>query len=208
MRHQMYDLALDPETPTFLAPGRLRREIRERISATGEVLEALDEAAVTAAADELVSAGGPANAVVFFVSFLNNSHERCAREIIAARHPHVFVSLSSEVDPAFREYERTIVTAFDAYVKPVVDRYLANLDAGLLAAAVPAPLQIMQSRGGICSSATARLRSVRLFLSVPAAGVIRARLAGGASGLGVLVAVNIVRSTYHLSPAVTGAHAI
>src|SRR6516162_7116685 len=165
MRHQMYDLALDPETPTFLAPGRLRREIRERISATGEVLEALDEAAVTAIADELVSAGAQAIAVVFLFSFLNNSHERRAREIIAARHPHVFVSLSSEVDPAFREYERTVVTAFDAYVKPVVDRYLANLDAGLLAAAVPAPLQIMQSRGGICSSATARLRSVRLFLS-------------------------------------------
>src|SRR6516164_8818045 len=130
MRHQMYDLALDPETPTFLAPGRLRREIRERISATGEVLEALDEAAVTAIADELVSAGAQAIAVVFLFSFLNNSHERRAREIIAARHPHVFVSLSSEVDPAFREYERTVVTAFDAYVKPVVDRYPANLDAG------------------------------------------------------------------------------
>src|SRR5215831_4849644 len=94
MRHQMYDLALDPETPTFLAPGRLRREIRERISATGEVLQALDEAAVTAAADELVSAGAEAIAVVFLFSFLNNSHERRAREIIAARHPHVFVSLS------------------------------------------------------------------------------------------------------------------
>ena len=82
MRHQMYDLALDPETPTFLAPGRLRREIRERISATGEVLEALDEAAVTVAADELVSAGAQAIAVVFLFSFLNDSHERRAREII------------------------------------------------------------------------------------------------------------------------------
>src|SRR5215471_7652859 len=191
MRHQMYDLALDPETPTFLAPGRLRREIRERINATGEVLAALDEAAVTAAADELVSAGAQAIAVVFLFSFLNNSHERRAREIIAARHPHVFVSLSSEVDPAFREYERTVVTAFDAYVKPVVDRYLANLDAGLLAAAVPAPLQIMQSRGGICSSATARLRSVRLFLSGPAAGVIGARMVGGAAGLRDLITVDI-----------------
>src|SRR5262249_23635618 len=70
MRHQMYDLALDPETPTFLAPGAWRRELRERISATGEVLEALDEAAVTAAADELVSAGAQAIAVVFLFSFL------------------------------------------------------------------------------------------------------------------------------------------
>ena len=76
-------------------------------------------------------------------------HERRAREIIARRHPDLFVSLSCEVDPAFREYERTVVTTFDAYVKPVVDRYLADLDAGLAAAQVPAPLQIMQSRGGI-----------------------------------------------------------
>ena len=66
------------------------------------------------------------------------------------------VSLSCEVDPAFREYERTVVTAFDAYVKPVVDRYLADLDAGLAAAGVPAPLQIMQSRGGVPGSAIAR----------------------------------------------------
>ena len=191
MRHQMYDLALDPETPTFLAPSRFRREIRERISATGEVLEALDEAAVAVAADELVSAGAQAIAVVFLFSFLNDSHERRAREIIARRHPDVFVSLSSEVDPAFREYERSVVTAFDAYVKPVVDRYLANLDAGLLAAAVPAPLQIMQSRGAICSWATARLRSVRLFLSGPAAGVIGARTVGGAADSRDLITVDI-----------------
>ena len=72
------------------------------------------------------------------------------------RHPDVFVSLSCEVDPAFREYERTVVTTFDAYVKPVVDRYLANLDAGLAAAHVPAPLQIMQSRGGISRLARRR----------------------------------------------------
>src|SRR5262249_2265063 len=130
-------------------------------------------------------------AVVFLFSFLNNSHERRAREIIAARHPHVFVSLSSEIDPAFREYERTVVTAFDAYVKPVVDRYLANLDAGLRCKAVPAPLQIMQSRGGISSSATARLRSVRLFLSGPAAGVIGARMVGEAAGLRDLITVDI-----------------
>src|SRR5215468_7736403 len=125
MRHQMYDLALEPETPTFLAPGRRRREIRERIGPAGEVLEALDEAAVAAAADELVAAGVQAIAVAFLFSFLNDAHERRAHEIIAARHSHVFVSLSSELDPAFREYERTVVTAFDAYVKPVVDRYLA-----------------------------------------------------------------------------------
>jgi N-methylhydantoinase A len=191
MRHQMYDLALDPETPTFLAPGRLRREVDERIGAKGEVLISLDEAGLARAADELIAAGAQAIAVVFLFSFLNDAHERLAREIIAARHPGVFVSLSCEVDPAFREYERTVVTAFDAYVKPVVDRYLANLAAGLAAAAVPAPLQIMQSRGGISGAATARLRPVRLFLSGPAAGVIGARMAGEAAGARDLITVDI-----------------
>src|SRR5262249_840436 len=130
-------------------------------------------------------------AVIFLFAFLNDSHERRAREIIAARHPHVFVSLSSEIDPAFREYERTVVTAFDAYVKPVVDRYLANLDAGLRCKAVPGPLQLTQSRGGISSSAPARRRSVRLFLSGPAAGVIGARMVGEAAGLRDLITVDI-----------------
>jgi len=128
---------------------------------------------------------------VFLFSFLNDAHERRARAVIAARHPDVFVSLSCEVDPAFREYERTVVTAFDAYVKPVVDRYLENLAAGLAAAAVPARLQIMQSRGGISGTATARLRPVRLFLSGPAAGVIGARMAGEAAGARDLITVDI-----------------
>jgi N-methylhydantoinase A len=191
MRHQMYDLALDPETPTFLAPGRLRREIAERIGPNGEVLVPLDGAGLACAADELIAAGAQALAVVFLFSFLNDAHERRARDLIAARHPDVFVSLSCEVDPAFREYERTVVTAFDAYVKPVVDRYLENLAAGLVAAAVPAPLQIMLSRGGISGSATARLRPVRLFLSGPAAGVIGARMAGEAAGARDLITVDI-----------------
>ena len=98
MRHQMYDLALDPETPAFLAPGRFRREVRERIGANGEVIEALDEELLAAAADELVAAGAQAIAIVFLFSFLDDTHERRARDIIAARHPSIFISISSEVD--------------------------------------------------------------------------------------------------------------
>ena len=191
MRHQMYDLALDPETPVFLAPGRFRREVRERIGANGELIEALDEELLAAAADELVAAGAQAIAIVFLFSFLDDTHERRARDIIAARHPSIFISISSEVDPAFREYERTVVTAFDAYLKPVVERYLADLAAGLVGAGVCAPLQIMQSRGGISGAATARQRPVRLFLSGPAAGVIGAKKAGEAAGARNLITVDI-----------------
>ena len=83
--------------------------------------------------------------------------------------------MSSDVDPAFREYERTVVTAFDAYVKSGLDRYLAAMEKDLQAAGVPARLQLMQSRGGVCSSRIARQRPIRLFLSGPAAGVVGAR---------------------------------
>jgi N-methylhydantoinase A len=191
MRHQLYELALDPETPVFLAPRALRKEVCERIDSAGRIVTALDEDAVAAAADELVAAGVEAICITFLFSFLEPAHERRARDLIAERHPDIFLSLSSEVDPTFREYERTVVTAFDAYVKPVVNRYLANLDAGLRAANVPAPLQIMQSRGGLAGSLTARQRPVRMFLSGPAAGVIGARITGCRAGLKDLITVDV-----------------
>src|SRR6185369_14603554 len=141
MRHSVYDLLLKPETPVFLAPGGLRKEVRERITATGDVLVALDESSVVQAVDELAAEGVESIAVSYLFSFLNPAHERRTREIIADRHPHIMVSLSSEVDPAFREYERTCVTAFDAYIKPVVGRYLASMEQDLAADGLKTPLQ-------------------------------------------------------------------
>jgi N-methylhydantoinase A/oxoprolinase/acetone carboxylase beta subunit len=191
MRHRMYDLVLSPETPVFLAPGARRKEVRERIAADGAVVTPLDEDDVRRAAGELAAGGVEAIAIVFLFSFVNPAHERRAREIVAAAHPGIAVSLSCEVDPAFREYERTAVTAFDAYLKPVVAGYVARMGADLAAAGVPAPLQIMQSRGGIAAAATAASRPVRLFLSGPAAGVVGGVAAGVAAGIGDLITVDI-----------------
>src|SRR6185437_4093220 len=157
-----YDLRLKPETPVFLAPGALRKEVQERLTAKGDVLVALDERSVVDAVDALAAEGVESIAVSYLFSFLNPAHERRTREIVAERHPKIMVSLSSEVDPAFREYERTCVTAFDAYVKPVVGRYLEAMERDLAGAGVEAPLQVMQSRGGICSSASARRRQRRV----------------------------------------------
>ncbi len=191
MRHQMYDLVLKPETPVFLAPGRYRKEVRERLDAHGNVLVPLDEDSVRRAVGELLAQDVRAIAVSLLFSFLDPAHERRVRDIIGAMASGLPVSLSSDVDPAFREYERTCATAFDAYIKPVVADYLANMEAGLAAAGLTVPMQVMQSRGGLMSSAVARLRPVRLFLSGPAAGVMGGVEAGKAAGCGDLITVDI-----------------
>jgi N-methylhydantoinase A/oxoprolinase/acetone carboxylase beta subunit len=191
MRHQMYDLVLKPETPVFLAPRHLRKEVTERLDAHGQVLRPLDEASVTRAIEELVAEDVEAIAVCLVFSFLDPTHERRIRDMILAAHPALMVSLSSDVDPAFREYERTCVTAFDAYIKPVVGAYLANMEQGLARAGVTVPLQVMQSRGGLMSSSVARQRPVRLFLSGPAAGVVGGLEAARAAGFSDVITVDV-----------------
>ena len=190
-RRQMYDVVLRPQTPVFLAPGRVRKEVSERVSATGDVVMPLDEAGLRRVVDELVEDGVEAIAIVFLFSFANPVHERRAKDLILQSHPDLMVSASHEVDPAFREYERTVATAFDAYLKPAVDRYLARLEDGLARSGAPVPLQVMQSRGGLTSAAVARGRPVRLFLSGPAAGVVGGRIAGASAGDGDLITIDV-----------------
>ena len=191
MRTDIYELQLDPETPVFLAPGARRAEVIERISSEGEILKPLDETSLRNAIGTLRTEGVTSIAVCFLFSFLNPTHERRVRDIIEAEYPDISVSLSSDVDPAFREYERTVVTAFDAYTKPVLRDYLSELDSALSKSGVVAPLQVMQSRGGISAASTATKRPVRLFLSGPAAGVIGGSGAGQAAGENNLITVDI-----------------
>jgi N-methylhydantoinase A len=191
LRKDLYRVILEPVTPVFVAPGRLRREVVEQVSARGEAIVQLDEDSVRRAADELAAEGVQAIAVCYLFSFLYPAHEQRTRELIKARHPDILVSLSSEVDPAFREYERTVVTTFDAYLKPVVGQYLDRLAAGLSAAGVTAPLQVMQSRGGLTGVEVARQRPVRLFLSGPAAGVIGGAMVGRSIGQRDLITIDV-----------------
>ena len=191
MRTDIYELQLDPETPVFLAPGARRAEVIERISSEGEILKPLDETSLRNAIETLRTEGVTSIAVCFLFSFLNPTHERRVRDIIEAEYPDISVSLSSDVDPAFREYERTVVTAFDAYTKPVLRDYLSELNLALSKSGVVAPLQVMQSRGGISAASTATKRPVRLFLSGPAAGVIGGSGVGHAAGENNLITVDI-----------------
>ena len=190
-RSRMYDLAMDPEVPTFLAPRRRRIGIRERLDARGQVLVPLDEDAVRAAVPALRAQAVQAIAVCYLFSFVNPAHERRTREIVAELAPEISVSLSSEVDPTFREYERLCVTAFDAYLGPVVKRYLAGLADTLRGLGVPGVPLIMRSRGGIVSAALAAQQPVTLFLSGPAGGVIGAGFAAERSGVRDFVSLDM-----------------
>ncbi len=190
-RREIYDTVMKPQTPVFLAPRAMRRGVPERLAVDGTVVTALDEAAVKRAAAELKEAGATSIAVCFLFSYLDPRHEQRAGELIREVDGGLYVSLSSAVDPAFREYERMTVTAFDAYVKPVLDRYLTGMERNLAADGVTAPLQVMQSRGGVCSAAVARERPVRLFLSGPAAGAIGGAMVGQRVGEGNLITVDI-----------------
>ena len=115
MRTNIYELQLDPEAPVFLSPGARRAEVNERISSSGQVLCQLDEESLHAGIRQLIDQKVESVAICFLFSFLNPIHEIQAREFIKRAYPDLFISISSEVDPAFREYERTVATAFDAY---------------------------------------------------------------------------------------------
>jgi N-methylhydantoinase A len=191
-RSNMYDLFLDAETPVFLAPRAQRIGIRERIDADGQVLEALEEQQVIAAATSLHTEFGVQSlAVCYLFSFINPAHEIRTRELLAEHLPGVAVSLSSDVDPVFREYERVCVTAFDAYVRPIVAAYMQRLAGTLREMGIAAHLQVMQSRGGITTVSTVSERPVSMLLSGPAAGVIGGRFAAAQSNVDHLITLDM-----------------
>jgi N-methylhydantoinase A len=191
-RSQMYDLFLDPETPSFLAPRRQRVGIRERLDAQGNILQPLDEPQVIQAVATLQQLYGVQSvAVCYLFSFINPAHELRTRELIVQNFPGLTVSLSSEIDPVFREYERVCVTAFDAYARPIVVVYMQRLAEALSAMGIRATLQVMQSRGGLTSVQTAMDRPVTMLLSGPASGVIGGRFAGEQSHLRDLITLDI-----------------
>ena len=191
MRQELYEAVLKPQAPIFLAPSRRRKEVKERVASDGSILVPLDEQTVLSAVEELEKDGIDAVAICFLFSFLNPAHEMRAKDIVNANFPNLKVSISSIVDPTFREYERTVVTAFDAYLKPVVDNYLSHLDAELKKSGLANEPKLMQSRGGMSAISIARQRPVGLFLSGPAAGVVGAASVGKVLGEKNLISIDI-----------------
>ena len=169
-RFEQYDVNIDLPPP--LVPRRLRFPVRERVDARGRVLVPLDEDGVAALADRLAEGGIEAVAIGFLHSFTNPAHERRAGEIIAERLPGVPLTLSSDVSPEMREYERFSTACANAYVQPLIGSYLANLDALLRREGFLCPLFLMLSGGGLTSVETAIRFPVRLVESGPAGGAI------------------------------------
>lgn len=154
-----------------LVPRALRRTVAERVLADGSVRTPLDEEGVRAAARAFREAKVESVAVAFLFSFLRPAHERRAAEILREELPGISLSVSSEILPVIREYERTSTTVVNAYIQPKVASYLARLESELSRLGYSGLVNIMQSHGGIMTSAFAREHPVYLLESGPAAGV-------------------------------------
>jgi N-methylhydantoinase A len=171
-RYDMYDIFL--ELPRPLVPRSLRREVRERILDDGTVYLPLDEDQAARLIDELKAEGIEAVAVCLLHSYRNPAHERALGRLVAARAPEWQASLSSDVVPEIKEYERASTTIANVYVQGVAGRYLARLQSRLEGMGVSGRLFIMASNGGACTVETGCRFPIRLVESGPAAGALAA----------------------------------
>jgi N-methylhydantoinase A len=169
-RYDQYDLNITLPEP--LVPRSLRFPVGERLDNTGCVLKPLDEAGIHALIPRLKQEGIASIAVGLLHAFVNGDHERRVRNILNEELPGVPVSLSSEVSPEMREWERFSTTVANAYVQPMMARYLRQLEADLHAAGFIAPLFLMMSGGGLTTIETACQFPIRLVESGPAGGAI------------------------------------
>lgn len=177
--------ALHQQRPHPLVEADLRFEALERLDIEGNVLTALDEEALARTAAEITAAAPRSLAVCFLHSFRNPQHERRAAQILHRACPHLAISLSSDILPEYREYERTATTVINAYLLPLVGSYLEHLNDALADAGGPRPqsgssqraslpIRVMQSNGGAIGGAQAAREPARLVLSGPAGGVVGA----------------------------------
>lgn len=169
-RFEQYDLNIVLQRPLIEREHRFVAD--GRISARGEELRPLDEAAVAAFAEDVLARGYESVAIGFLHSYLDPRHERRAGEIVTRLAPHVSVSLSSDVSPQMREFERFNTVCANAYVKPMVSSYLSRLVSGAADRGLKAPLFLIHSGGGLISADTAMQVPVRLLESGPAGGAI------------------------------------
>ncbi|WP_033290664.1 hydantoinase/oxoprolinase family protein [Amycolatopsis jejuensis] len=193
-KESLFDLRLPAPFP--IVRRRFRKGVAERIDYTGTVVDPLDEEEVRAAVRELKAAGIESIAVCLLFSFVNDVHERRIAEIIAEEHPECFVTLSCDVLPQIREFERVSTTVVNAYTSPELKRYLHKLDTGLRSAGFGGELVVVQSNGGIMDVAYSAEHGVDAVLSGPAGGVVAAVALGERSGYRNLITADMGGTSY------------
>jgi len=202
VRPKLYDFF--ERRPDPFIPRHLRFEVPERILFDGRVSEELDEEAVREAARRMSANDIGVVAVCLLHSYANPVHEERVREIIEAEIPGVKVALSSEVLPEFKEYERMSTTVINAYVMPIVERYLNQIKDSLVRMGVETGLKIMQSNGGVMTAETAGKKSVHTVLSGPAAGVLGGLELARMAGFKDIITVDMGGTSFDVSLASQG----
>ena len=182
----------------------MRLEVAERMLADGSVRQPVDPAAVQAQARALLALGAEALAIVFINAYANPANERAALAAAAAVWPNGNIACSSQILPEIREFERTSTTVLNAYLQPVVGSYLGKLEQALAADGFGGPFHIVQSNGGVMSTAGARRLPVRTALSGPAAGVIAAAAIAHAAGFPDVITGDLGGTSFDVSLVVQG----
>jgi N-methylhydantoinase A len=179
------------DKPDPLASLADTRGIPERINARGEVVRALDVTKATELIEDLCSSGIEALTISLMHAYANPGHERALRDIVAKRFPEIPVSLSSDILPEFREYDRAITTVMNDYVRPIMKRYLSRIEDRLKDEHVKARLHIVRSDGGLMSATAASERPVHTVLSGPAGGVTSTVMIARRTGFKKLLAFDM-----------------
>ncbi|MCZ7567122.1 MAG: hydantoinase/oxoprolinase family protein [Ardenticatenaceae bacterium] len=193
MRYDIYDLHSPPVEP--LIPRTRRFEVKERLDSFGDVVEPLNDESLRQAIERLRAAGVEAVAVCFLHSYKNPTHEQQAGEWLARALPDSYVTLSSDVAPEIREYERMSTAVANAYVQPLAARYVARMEKELVEGGFKHRLYLMLSSGGITTTETAARLPVRMVESGPAAGALAAVFYGDQLGERDLVAFDMGGTT-------------
>jgi N-methylhydantoinase A len=205
-RYETYDLYIDKPEP--LVQRRHIVEVVERVAPDGAVVTSLDTDSVNRAIDAMLKAGRETVAVSLLHAYANPEHERRIRDQLEARAAELLVSISSDISAKFREYERTNTTVTNAYVKPIVDRYLRHLDEALTERGIRNDLFVMQSNGGLISPDLARDFPVRIIESGPAAGILMCAIVGKEEARDQIISFDMGGTTAKLGAIDDGAPAI
>ncbi|MDQ7778239.1 MAG: hydantoinase/oxoprolinase family protein [Planctomycetota bacterium] len=199
----LYDFSVDNPDP--LVPRYLRHGVKERVDSKGKVVTPLDEQSVRDAVAALRKEGVASIAVCLLFAFLNPAHEKRVREICHEMAPEIFVSLSNEVAPEFREFERMSTTVISAYLQPIVQRYIETLQAELKQSYGRVDLRVMQASGGCMTADSARESAVQTVNSGPAGGAVAGEFIGKVTRTPNIVSVDMGGTSFDIGVIAGGA---